>query len=1159
MENSDHYIQFYTTDHPGAVPTPLLELVTLSYTFIDVKTFPLSFNSVSDTSGLNGHLAFLGYEKRMATLAGDLYKLEKVNSQINALLRPAWVEAESRLFYELKDLYDLTRTENQIVLFSAFTDYSSKFITLNKQAAPLQKEHTLTSTDKLFKLLLTPKADITIQEKIMLNNINEGLLLNNTILDKPKESSLVEGVVISAKSKQATQVKQVTTEHDRVLDIILEDLTKLVIPVAREASKCGCEFMLDRENLRTVFKLITRSLSKPNKETISMGLGPSTNIITPEVGIVERFILGAPDSLAELSLSKNILMGNEKYISFLFTNMIESVLDIELLKMPAIEKIIETSLGNTIKTEKAKTKYTSLGHSTQIEKDLSKFATFGRSFLTEFYFKSVSQLKEISAGTKSVKGIFLYDDASIKLAKDTIFTMHELSKLVDKLERDVTIKDGHTRTDRKPKDITTKLGHTKTDRFAKDITDFDLHFVNRDILATNSNLGKLLTGEKVNQKIVDLLLLNTTTRLDKILKELPINFVSKNKILDELSISFVSKNKIVDELKLATLLSDNYLSLSDIHKVQKNIHEYSHSNQLKALDSNSYLSLSDIQKTQKNIYEYSHSNQLKTLDLASSPITILDNTINVLRKLCEFGKLKNTINLEVLTKPYVAFLKASGYEAVYPQLTQLNSLLTVDNIATLLSIDSINLLDDEDNFLEVLDTIHLERNSQIKVDSLQTMNKSLVVDLIQTFSLIKENNIDLGKMKCMAKLNLINVGKIFKTEKDIDSSNITLLKIEQILKSDANDIVFMNALEFAKVIKSGYFQAEKILGTSSNDIKLDTRLVMVDEKESNEIVLRSRVYLSIHGKKHILIDTGISFAEAEQTICAYNEMKLVETKLKDVATQQKYGVEHALKDVRLGFKNGIYYIKKEKEGTTQFSNFLQIKSENVIIFNESVLLDKYSKTLELLNEFVYTEMYRRWYYMPDEGPVDWMILPMDYPYVTNPVNGYSQHPLPNGAELGQTEIPVSIYIISNFIDFCINLWDAHMELYTRFTPDQALKHFLNLLYDWVTTQAPDKIYRLPEYYPDSYTVQDSGGSAREDYFRVYRWIRWYTEALVMNIPIEDVNIDGNIYIQSLIQDLANYYHNHHGVYKSPHTPGNTVIDKVKGVRHRWVEINKKLT
>jgi len=244
--------------------------------------------------------------------------------------------------------------------------------------------------------------------------------------------------------------------------------------------------------------------------------------------------------------------------------------------------------------------------------------------------------------------------------------------------------------------------------------------------------------------------------------------------------------------------------------------------------------------------------------------------------------------------------------------------------------------------------------------------------------------------------------------------------------------------------------------------------------------------------------------------------------------------------------------------------YLQDKLKNAIISiqqladklkltNIDLTSDELEKIKELLlvYKFVLNELYHRWYFLPADGPYDEMILPQDYPYADKPVNGINEHPFPQGADKATREIPVDINILTNVIDFCFNLWEANIFLYGGFTPQQAIKHFVNLVYEWLAKYVPTKIDKIPEYYPEDYEIYDNPDTEREDYWRLYRWIRWYAEAIVMNVPKEDeIKLKGNTYIKKLLEDLIKYFEDHHGIFGPP---GTKVIDKIKGLRHKWLD------
>jgi hypothetical protein len=188
-----------------------------------------------------------------------------------------------------------------------------------------------------------------------------------------------------------------------------------------------------------------------------------------------------------------------------------------------------------------------------------------------------------------------------------------------------------------------------------------------------------------------------------------------------------------------------------------------------------------------------------------------------------------------------------------------------------------------------------------------------------------------------------------------------------------------------------------------------------------------------------------------------------------------------------------------------------------------------------------------------------MILPANFPYELHPEYNIPTHPFPDGADMALDEILVSVNKIENVIQFAHELWQANVDLYSRFTGDQALRHFLNLFFEWLTKYLPEHVYALPEYYPDQSILPESERTKLndnhqiEEYWRIYRWIRWYSEAVILNIPeAQKTEMVGNVYIKILVEDLVKYFNDHHGRFYRPDQPDLSTFDKVKGNRHEWL-------
>jgi hypothetical protein len=433
---------------------------------------------------------------------------------------------------------------------------------------------------------------------------------------------------------------------------------------------------------------------------------------------------------------------------------------------------------------------------------------------------------------------------------------------------------------------------------------------------------------------------------------------------------------------------------------------------------------------------------------------------------------------------------------------------------------------------------------------------------------------------------LVNNDSIIDTALVLHDRKLNDLTIDQTNKlSDPNKKcwITVSAIEFESLldheIKSEnpiFFETVQRNGTtmSSNVFeKLHNRQLIIQSinyviKKSGKESNLSSLYLYVKGKQDILIDLNyqlpLDFAYKVSTI-------LNNAIIDDLDFKNTY----------LTSMEDIFSFQKLILSDIHYIETFEKSASYAIINNDITNMDIVKSLKEIFSEynFIYQEMFKRWYFIPSDGPYDPVILPMDYPYARKPIRGVidhiedelkypytdrvtrektTEHPIPNGSDHGKLEIEIDIHIIANVVDFCYELWYANCFLYERYTPSQSLKHFVNLIYDWLDKYIPDKEYKLPEYYPTTYESNDNPNIYREDYWRLYRWIRWYAEAIIQNIPDEDLNsLTGNLYVKQLINDLVKYFNDHHGVYG---VPGTKIFDKVKGVRHKWLSkyINKLL-
>ena len=361
-------------------------------------------------------------------------------------------------------------------------------------------------------------------------------------------------------------------------------------------------------------------------------------------------------------------------------------------------------------------------------------------------------------------------------------------------------------------------------------------------------------------------------------------------------------------------------------------------------------------------------------------------------------------------------------------------------------------------------------------------------------------------------------------------------------QAEITETTWLESLEKLAIIE-GF-----LINVQAQKYEVIIELVILSDRDPLKIVLGEFQFYQREAKDMVYI-------ESEQYDYQERIIKLLEEQIKVDKTEKEVLHQEMVKIIR------------EPGNLELFQKLLLDKIEHAIIKTqgtqveaidkfvhilENVSFEREGKIIELLAEFALLEMYQRWHFMPSDGPYDTMILPDDYPYARLPVHGIFEHPLPWGEDKGTTEIPVDIKIMANVIDFCRELWFANLRLYTRYTPEQALKHFVKNVYDWLVKYTPETGFKPPEFYFNTYGYYDTNKVVPEDYWRLYRWIRWYAESLTMNIPlsdVKDINM-GGIYVRRLIDDLIKYFNDHHGVYGAP---GQKRINKIKGQRHIFIK------
>lgn len=673
-----------------------------------------------------------------------------------------------------------------------------------------------------------------------------------------------------------------------------------------------------------------------------------------------------------------------------------------------------------------------------------------------------------------------------------------------------------------------------------------------------------------------------------------LKITSKNKdsnIKDKLIQSFVDtqKESILSKMFEVRSLYDNIFQLFELSTLNRSVSNRSLLTSMFSANNQETSSKIVVDQLYQGLKSFSNSTfnnehlNLYKIDNDSSILRLLESTKSfgdafVLETLEKFTKdlthgqqIRSLINLTLNLKQSIfsRFFnwdnKSRDFEMLdkkmilerdYKELGIIHDILYLETIFKLSQITTIDRFERNKRNSKVVSKYHTYRR-QSKVSR-------------NLYKVIRMNKISKDSEKLAESI----LGVIFKS-KEIYSSKMeygcknehTLeeLKNSQALKSES--IAFINISEILtkqnkkdSILQTKDFISKKI-GHEWNSISISLEAV-----KDQVAGYKPYIVLKFEGDEKIYFDLGYEHIESSKvdTIMEiYNRMVQTEIEYRQCYESIILQLDKFEKLILVS-EISNFDIESRLSEITQDPKLLEKMVRAIINIREQIA-DKIKSGLNLtkyevekllkssinIDKFVLNELYHRWYFLPSDGPYDEMILPQDYPYSIKPVNGINEHPFPNGAEKANREIPVDINILTNVIDFCGNLWEANIFLYGGYTPQQALKHFVNCIFDWLDKYAPTKIDKIPEYYPDNYTIYDNTDIEREDYWRLYKWIRWYSEALVLNVPKEDeVQLLGNVYIKRLLEDLIKYFEDHHGVYG---VPGTKTIDKIKGLRHKWLD------
>lgn len=209
------------------------------------------------------------------------------------------------------------------------------------------------------------------------------------------------------------------------------------------------------------------------------------------------------------------------------------------------------------------------------------------------------------------------------------------------------------------------------------------------------------------------------------------------------------------------------------------------------------------------------------------------------------------------------------------------------------------------------------------------------------------------------------------------------------------------------------------------------------------------------------------------------------------------------------------------------------------------------------NDYHKLKLWQRFWFLLPKGQTDNLILPdCDYPYEDEPVDGIDKHPVQTGKDINIGEIPLSINIMIDLINILIFMWCKFYNAFWGCTGSRAVLDTVMYVYQWLNLET-------------SIDEQLKKGS-KEHYDRCYRWLRWEAEKVIL-MARNDTRLNGNYYVQVLIENLIQYMLDHHfdvmPVFKDiekidewrnifnncVENDIDWVIGKLKGIRHKILE------
>lgn len=1131
MDNRSFYTEFYSQPHDV---TELL--YQMSFAFVNSNLFPVLFTVTIDDE-LKTRLTFFAYEQRQASFVRDLYKFEKAKKEIDLLIHEQTFDIDAKLLSVNKDLTDLTIVLNQAVINETIRDY------IKLKDVYLQKDTALHKQGKS----IANYSFYTVNP----NNTREVALNRHIKLDKRKPFSLPN-----------------LYSYNRISEHDVFYISRLISSEYKDPARAillNNSFVVDRVNL---YEVLSLPALKADLFTKRYGL-----IIPHDPQMTHKPII----NLSRLQFAESM------------------------------REVVGSLLSNFLQTHEYVAKEFNLFKFNSVDPSAFDASILSKDIISEDNLKSVYLMIVDKVIYDFNNEITLTGQASLISDLEEIITM-VLNKTLNRSNLDTSFELLITPFDKDARDTDLEARVVTMIRDLRDTqkVDFILHTQRtlRSIMLNKIKFGEY--SPKDTKVISDLILINSLYKVATSQANIPsmttnprvADVITHNLLADNVSREFVtSVYSIFDRIVMEGGI------VSRIDFVAKEYRDIYSEDYFKLVDRDFRDSFipNEPSQSDRSVYEAKRVSNLNEIDRVARDVDRVSRLEDVDRALHEIDRVSRSEQLDQIARDVDRVSRIEDFDKLGKGSSYIDDDETlVDKISKDASLQDYEALGkrEKDSGVVHHDTAYPFQQERFEV----SINHDF------EFDRKSERDSTIQSEIKQADFYSTRPMEIHSGPKSIESSKKSIISTDkQILVPgrQRETIVSIPNKEFERVSKGAYvfsldewqklseydwFKLSDLIGAEVGGKLGEIKSKIVGVVKPKEVDLNHshhnlmepqkyvdlvEIFIALKKEKEVYINTGLTIEKAEH-ITELSQLHTIEKELLMTYEEGLRQIDTIRKEIKLPDMIGvtsqnsisvfpsISHFETLRYIDLTTLNRLHTSPKDVIIYSEGHRAFNRLHEVLLLDEFIFTEMYRRWYFITDDtaedGPYDWMILPGDFPYSLHPEFNIPVHPFPFGGNEALREIPVSVKKIENVIQFGYQLWNSHLGLYSRLTPEQALKHFVNLFYDWLKKYLPEKIYRMPEYYPDdthdSRVILNNLNKYPEEYWRIYRWIRWYAEAFVLNIPEDDkTKLLGNMYIKRLLDDLVKYFDDHHGKFYGPDVPKISIINKVKGKRHLWLKHN----